>query len=276
MRSIAVRSSTTNRLDELYPPIGAFALKPQKICVVTIPITDIQPIIAIRSYRKQYIRIVATIRRVPGASEENLTAYARIRNAALELFAARGAAGTTIREVARVAGVSPGLVQHHFGTKAGLQKAVDEFVVADALSTITGLPEPLEERSAEFASRMGAVTRDRPAAVLYLARAASEGTDLGRSAFKEILDHGVREFRAMEEAGQLGPELDLEWAVLQMLLFNLSTIMFEPAIEHALGESIMTEEGRRRVNDAARRLFTVGFTKTPAPRARRRSREGRR
>jgi AcrR family transcriptional regulator len=212
------------------------------------------------------------MRRVP----DDLTAYARIRNAALELFAARGTAATTIRDIAKAAGVSPGLVQHHFGTKAGLQKAVDEFVVADALSTITDLPESLEERSAEFAARMGAVTRDRPAAVLYLARAASEGSELGLRAFEEIVEFGVREFRAMEEAGQLGPDLDLQWAVLQMLLFNLATMMFEPAISHALGESIMTEEGRRRVNAAATRLFTQGFTRTPAPRARGRSRADRR
>jgi AcrR family transcriptional regulator len=212
------------------------------------------------------------MRRVP----DDLTAYARIRNAALELFASRGTAATTIRDVAKAAGVSPGLVQHHFGTKAGLQKAVDEFVVADALETITDLPASLEERSAEFAARMGAVTRDRPAAVLYLARAASEGSELGLRAFKEIVDFGVREFRAMEEAGQLGPDLDLEWAVLQMLLFNLSSMMFEPAISHALGESITSEKGRKRVNAAATRLFTRGFTRMPAPRAPRRSREGRR
>jgi len=211
---------------------------------------------------------------VPAA--EDLTAYARIRNAAMELFATRGTAGTTIRDIARAAGVSPGLVQHHFGTKEGLRKAVDEFVLADAISTITDLPERLEDRTAEFASRMGAVVRDRPAAVLYLARAASEGSELGRQAFKEIVDVGVREFRAMEEAGQLRPDLDLEWAALQMLLFNLSTMMFEPAISHALGESIMSKEGRRRVNVAATRLFTGGFTRTPAPRARSRSREDRR
>jgi AcrR family transcriptional regulator len=216
------------------------------------------------------------MRRVPEASVEDLTAYARIRNVALELFASRGTVATTIRDVAAAAGVSPGLVQHHFGTKAGLRKAVDEFVVADALSTITDLPGTLEERGVEFAARMGAVTRDRPAAVLYLARAASEGSELGLRAFQEIVKFGVREFRAMDEAGQLGPDLDLEWAVLQMLVFNLSTIMFEPAISHALGEPITSEEGRRRVNAAATRLFTYGFTKTPAHRARSRSRGGRR
>jgi AcrR family transcriptional regulator len=207
---------------------------------------------------------------------DELTAYARIRNAALELFASRGTAATTIRDVARAAGVSPGLVQHHFGTKAGLQKAVDEFIIEDALWTFTDLPEPIEERSAEFAARMGAVTRDRPSAVRYLARAASEGSELGLRAFEEILEFGVKEFRAMEEAGQLRPDLDLEWGVLQMLLFNLSTMMFEPAITHALGESITSQQGRRRVNAAAMRLFAYGFTRTPAPPARRRSREGRR
>jgi len=198
------------------------------------------------------------MRAVPEASQD-LTAYARIRNAALELFARRGVAATTIREVARAAGVSPGLVQHHFGTKAGLRKAVDEFVLADALSTITDLPEPLDERAAEFASRMGAVVRDRPAAVLYLARAASEGSGLGLEAFKEIVEFGVLQFRAMEEAGQLAPDLDLEWFVLQMLLFNLSTIMFEPAISHALGQPLLSEQGRKRVNAAATQLFTRGL-----------------
>ena len=197
---------------------------------------------------------------MPQASDD-LTAYARIRNAALELFATRGTAGTTIRDVARAAGVSPGLVQHHFGTKAGLRKAVDEFVLADALATITGLPDDLDERSAEFASRMGAVVRDRPEAVLYLARAASEGSELGLEGFKAIVEFGVPEFRAMEQRGQLAPDIDVEWAVVQMLVFQLSTVMFEPAISHALGQSVLSVEGRRRVNAAALRLFTRGFTR---------------
>jgi AcrR family transcriptional regulator len=200
------------------------------------------------------------MRGVPKASDD-LTAYARIRNAALELFATRGTAATTIRDVARAAGVSPGLVQHHFGTKAGLRQALDEYVLADALATITDLPDDLDERSAEFASRMGAVMRDRPAAVLYLARAASEGSELGLEGFKAIVDFGVPQFRAMEKAGQLAPDLDLEWAVLEMLIFQLSTLMFEPAISHALGQPLLSEEGRRRVNAAATQLFTRGLTR---------------
>ncbi|GAA2401377.1 TetR/AcrR family transcriptional regulator [Actinomadura vinacea] len=59
-------------------------------------------------------------------SAEDLTARARIRDAALDLFAEHGVRGTTIRGVAAAAGVSPGLVQHHFGSKEGLRKACDE------------------------------------------------------------------------------------------------------------------------------------------------------
>jgi AcrR family transcriptional regulator len=192
----------------------------------------------------------------------DLTAYARIRNAALELFAAQGTKATTIRDVANKAGVSPGLVQHHFGTKAGLRKAVDQFVLDDARWTITDLPEPLDDRSAEFAKRMGAVVRDRPAAVLYLARSASDGDDIALQTFKALVDFGVPQFREMEKAGQLQPGLDLEWSVLQMLLFNLASMLFEPAISHALGESILSEDGRKRWNKAALSLFTRGLTKS--------------
>jgi AcrR family transcriptional regulator len=192
----------------------------------------------------------------------DLTAQARIRNAALELFAARGVAATTIRDVARAADVSPGLVQHHYGTKAGLRKAVDEFVLSDARWTITDLPETIDERAEEFARRMGEVIRDRPAAMLYLARAASDGDELGLATFKALVEFGVPQLRAMEKAGQLAPDLDLEWSALQLLLFNLATILFEPAITHALGEPLLSDEGRQRWNAAATSLFTRGFTRT--------------
>jgi AcrR family transcriptional regulator len=195
-------------------------------------------------------------------ANEDLTAAARIRNAALELFAQNGVKATTIRDVAEKAGVSPGLVQHHFGTKASLRRAVDEFVLNDARSTITDLPEPLDARTAEFARRMGEVVRDRPQAMLYLARSASDGDPLGLDTFKALVEFGVPQLEEMQKAGQLAPDLDREWSVLQLLLFNLASMLFEPAISHALGESLLTDEGRQRWNAAATSLFTRGLTRS--------------
>ena len=194
-------------------------------------------------------------------ADDDLTAQARIRNAALELFASQGVKATTIRDVARRAGVSHGLVQHHFKTKDGLRRAVDEFVLSDARWTISDLPEPIDERAAEFARRMGEVIRDRPAALLYLARSASDGDELGLEAFRAMVEFGVPQLRKMQEADQLHDGLDLEWSVLQLLLFNLSTMLFEPAISHALGEPLLSDEGRQRWNAAATTLFTRGFTR---------------
>ena len=59
----------------------------------------------------------------------DLTAKARIRNAAFELYAAKGEANTSVREVAQAAGVTHGLVVHHFVNKEGLHRAVQQHVV---------------------------------------------------------------------------------------------------------------------------------------------------
>jgi AcrR family transcriptional regulator len=187
---------------------------------------------------------------------EDLTTTARIRNAALELFATRGAKATTIREVASAAGVSPGLVQHHFGTKAGLQQAVNEFIFADARSVLTDLPEDVGERSAQFAARMAAVARERPAAILYFARLVSEGDEVGLAMFQGLVGAGVEELREMERAKQLPPGLDLEWAAMHVVMFNLASFLFEPAVSNALGEPFVSEHGLARWNAAATQLLT--------------------
>ena len=64
----------------------------------------------------------------PRASDEDLTAKARIRNAALDLYAERGEDRVSMRAVAAAAGVAVGLVQHHFKTKDGLRVAVEQLV----------------------------------------------------------------------------------------------------------------------------------------------------
>lgn len=61
-------------------------------------------------------------------ADEDRTTRARIRDAAIVGFAADGVRGTTVRAIAATAGVSPGLVLHHFGSKDGLRIACDAHV----------------------------------------------------------------------------------------------------------------------------------------------------
>jgi len=64
---------------------------------------------------------------------EDLTARARIRDAAIRLFAERGMDATTVRDIAQAAGVSPGLLRHHFGSKEGLREACDQHVLEQSI-----------------------------------------------------------------------------------------------------------------------------------------------
>ena len=59
---------------------------------------------------------------------DDRTTKARIRDAAIACFAENGITATTARKVATEAGVSPGLVIHHFGTMDGLRAECDEHV----------------------------------------------------------------------------------------------------------------------------------------------------
>ena len=62
------------------------------------------------------------------SDSSDLTGRARIRDAAIRRFGADGF-GASVRAIAADAGVSPGLVIHHFGSKDGLRAACDEHVL---------------------------------------------------------------------------------------------------------------------------------------------------
>ncbi len=62
----------------------------------------------------------------PGPRDERGVLQARILDAARREFATHGWAGTTIRAVARAAGVDPALVYHYFGSKERLLDAATD------------------------------------------------------------------------------------------------------------------------------------------------------
>ena len=189
----------------------------------------------------------------------DLTTSARIRNAALEGFADRGVAATSIRDVAEAAGVSPGLVQHHFGTKAGLRDAVDEYVagvVTEAFSDIDALEsqDPLRD----LADRITGVVRDHPTALVYVARSVAEGDEAALRLFDGFVDLSRAQWRRLAQAGRLHPGVDLDWAALHIVIFNLGTVLFEAAITRSLGRPFTTPAEMERWNVAARELWQRG------------------
>ena len=78
--------------------------------------------------RVERLYSILAVRSRSSTPESDLTAVARIRNAALLRFA-RDGFGVGLRTIAADAGVTAGLIAHHFGSKDGLRRACDTEVL---------------------------------------------------------------------------------------------------------------------------------------------------
>lgn len=194
--------------------------------------------------------------------ESDLSTSARIRNAALEEFAEKGVSGTTLRGVAAAAGVSTGLVQHHFGTKAGLKQSVEQHVVDVALETFGGLVGDTSD--ADIWSTMGdkvtAWVAENTTSLRYLARALTDGDPSANRVFTALLMIARSQWlEPLARGGGLDPKADADWAALHVTVFNLATVLLEPAISAQLPEPLFTPSQLRRWNVATTELYRRGF-----------------
>ncbi|MEU3475979.1 TetR/AcrR family transcriptional regulator [Rhodococcus sp. 15-2388-1-1a] len=134
-------------------------------------------------------------------ASEDLTTRARIRDTAIGVFGSQGfTAG--VRSIATAAGVSPGLLNHHFGSKDGLRTACDEHVLRvireskAASSAPAGMMEQLA-RIDEYAPL-----------VAYIVRSFAAGGTLARELFEHMVDDAVRYIEDGVRDGRFTPSRD--------------------------------------------------------------------
>jgi AcrR family transcriptional regulator len=201
--------------------------------------------------------------------EKDLNTSARVRNAALAGFATNGVSATSIRSVARAAGVSAGLVQHHFPTKEALRNAVNEYVVAIATEAFSDLPDngTPEEIQGELGDRITAFVRDHPTALRYVARAVADGDQAATDIFDAFVAIAKTQWERLARQGLLRDNADLAWSALHVVVLNLATVLLEHAINRHLPAALREPEELQRWNQATGDLFRQGVYKSPASRA---------
>ena len=133
-----------------------------------------------------------------------MTTAARIRDAAIELFGSRGF-DVGVRAIAEAAGVSPGLVIHHFGSKDGLRRACDDYVAEEIRSEKSQAIRSTD--AATWLAQMAEIESYAPM-MAYLVRSMQTGGELARHLWQTMihnaesyLDDGVR-------AGTIRPSRD--------------------------------------------------------------------
>lgn len=190
-------------------------------------------------------------KRDPAASNAD-----KIRDAALVNFAARGVGATSLREVACAAGVSIGLVQHHFGTKAGLVAAVDRYVVEVIQTTLASGPGPTTPEA--FGQQVTALLVQHPTVVDYLARSLVEVTPVGSKIFDTLIEQGLVRWERRAAEGLTRDDLDHTWAALNSTLLFFGTVLLRPHIDRQLPEPLTTPAQLARWADAVNELMRKG------------------
>jgi AcrR family transcriptional regulator len=174
---------------------------------------------------------------------EDLTGRARIRDAALEEFAAKGVRGATVRGIAARAGVSPALVQHHFGTKDGLRRACDQHVLryvreeADAAREPDALTDP---------AYLTEVFRTAPRVQRYLARALVDDSPEAATLFDELVTFTEHNLADPPEASSTPYD-----RALVLTAMRLGVIVLHEHMTRGLGGDVFGSAAATRVGRAS-------------------------
>lgn len=134
----------------------------------------------------------------------DLTAAARIRDAAIEQFGEHGF-GIGLRAIAEAAGVSAALVIHHFGSKDGLRKACEDYIAETIRGTKT---EALQSNDpATWFAQMAEIEEYAPL-MAYLVRSMQTGGDLANLLWRKMIDNAEEYMDEGVRAGTIKPSRD--------------------------------------------------------------------
>jgi AcrR family transcriptional regulator len=190
----------------------------------------------------------------------------RIRDAALKRFAAHGTVGTSLRDVADTAGVSIGLVQHHFGTKDRLIDAVDKHVAAILGANLAGASStPTTDPVGDFGHRVVTLIAEHTDVVDYIVRALLEETPTGTLIFDALVAMGADRWQQHHADELTAPGLDLTWAALNPLLLVLGAMTLRPHLDRHLPESFTTTPQLTRWEASVNALIRRGQLRASPP-----------
>jgi len=189
------------------------------------------------------------------AAGDDLTTRARIRDVALDRFGRDGFAATGVRAIATEAGVSPGLVLHHFGSKEGLRQECDDYVAR----TIREIKQV--QAADPMASMDGWTAKVHELDWLrsYLSRALTDGSDLAFRLFAELSTDAESYLAKWEEHGLIRPSEDPVGRAAYLTATSLGMLVLRPLLARHLGvpdgPEVLVHLSRSAMDMYARGLF---------------------
>lgn len=150
------------------------------------------------------------------------TTKARIRDAAILRFAQDGLEAS-VRSIAADAGVSAGLVMHHFGSRAGLRQSCDDHVQAVIRDSKSELMVPAGASSALLVQL--AQLEGYAPLVGYVLRCLQAGGDFTTGLIEGMVADAVEYLEEGVEAGTLSPSRDEAARARLLIDFALGSLL---------------------------------------------------
>jgi AcrR family transcriptional regulator len=170
---------------------------------------------------------------------EDLTARARIREAALEHFALDGYDRATTRAIAKTAGVSQGQLRHHYGSKEALREACDRYVF-----------EALHRANAQLLDDPGATVQIQQATKpfgRYVARSLADGSPTVGPIFDELVTMTEAWLVRADSSRKDTPTIDQRVRAALVTAMKIGIPLLHEHVSRALGTDMFGPEGDRLI-----------------------------
>jgi AcrR family transcriptional regulator len=183
----------------------------------------------------------------------------------LRLFAEHGPEAVTVRQIAAAAGVSPGLILHHFGSKQGLVEAVDQHVLAlfdVMLGEMTGEHAGDLFDPAASGSLAEAIVRHLPPqspVPAYLRRLLLDGGEGGRELFRRLFQLSAQTLEALAAAGLAAPGADPAVRAAFLMSNDLAVLLLREHLAEVLGTDPLSDAGMARWAREALAIYGSGL-----------------
>ena len=185
--------------------------------------------------------------------ESDRTTKARIRDAAVARFPADGFAGATVRGIAAEAGVSPGLVIHHFGSKENLRSECDEHVIRLLGETKR---QAMRDGSYRQGGAIATLYQLMEPVARYLAWALRTGGEASQRIFDDLLEDVIAQMEEYGAAGVMADVDDVRTQATVILVMQLGGLVLHEHYSRQLGVDTLSAEGMLTIAPHVLRVYS--------------------
>ncbi|SMF07684.1 TetR/AcrR family transcriptional regulator [Pseudobacteriovorax antillogorgiicola] len=193
----------------------------------------------------------------------------KLKAAAISLFAEKGFHETSVRDIARQAGVNPSLINYHFGGKEDLYRSILEESGNESALRFNRILSEIDSRD-EFGFRFKMLVEELVRANFdnfdvqrIIDQVIRNKGDIGEEVFREkhlkILEDFVLFIRSAQDKGFANKETDARLAALLVVAFIRNLGLMREALKSFIDIDIETPEAQKDIVDTLLRLVLTGL-----------------